>query len=66
MAYDNPGSKDSGGMGDCVACPHCGKPIYLSDKGGGEMPHNEEEESFEDGLRKHMSPRADEGGMEAM
>lgn len=48
------------GMGDCMACPHCGKPVYLSSgKSSPDEPMPESEESFEDGLRKEMSPRSE-------
>lgn len=47
------------GMGDCMACPHCGEPIYLS---GGK--DKEQEKSWEDDLRETMSPQnpGNEGG----
>ena len=58
MANEDP--KDSG-MGDCVACPHCGKPIYLSDTGGGGGGETQDSgESWENDLRHQLSPRSED------
>jgi hypothetical protein len=49
-----------GGSDGSMACPHCGKPLYLSATSGDTAP--EKDGDWENDLRHTMSPQ--EGGGE--